>query len=240
MAAPPTMTWEKMREHMADDHRDTILAYAIVYGGVVGAQRASLKGMDGNGMLLAVELADGSMQDVGVPYECGIIEDVREGHKVVISMSKHARQLAFVSFGAGVAEERRVALATFGSLNSEFQKACQAGDWATVTGFYCDDAVLVPQARGPPEGNAPILAGREAIARFLLGNGAALLTETPAPEAGPKGIRMHTMRVQQTSNFDVTEIGVAWGKPTGRPYCRQWRYVEEAWRIAHDCLPVNV
>lgn len=223
----PAMTWDYVKEHMNEDHADSLLAYAIHFGGIADADKAVLTDLDNEAFFVSVELSDGSKTEVKIPYEGGAIDGIDGVGKVMVAMSKKARDEVFVTCAPDVTD--RVVFQAFNDRNKDFKEKCEAKDWAGLAELYAEDAVLVPNSAGPPEANAPIVFGRTAIKTFFESKGEALLC----------GITVKSMRLLQKSDTEVTEIGRAWGATKGRQYCRVWRRVGDAWLLQHDCLPVG-
>jgi len=220
------MTWDFIKEHMNEDHADSLLAYAIFFAGVSGAEKAVLTDLNTEAFFVSATLGDGTTKDVKIPYEGGAIDGVDGVGKVMVAMSKKARDEVFVTSEPDVTE--KVAFAIFNDKNKEFKEKCDAKNFGGLADLYAEGGVLVPQVNGPPQANAPIISGRESIKSFFESKGEALLS----------GITIKSMRLLQRSDTEVTEIGRAWGA-AGRPYCRLWCRIGDAWLLQHDTLPVG-
>jgi hypothetical protein len=211
--------------HMNQDHGDSLIAYSEFYGGLIDVRNAILTDLDLNGLFVTAMLGDGSQKEVMIPYESGPLKSMQEMGGAVKTMSRKARDAVFVTAAPGVTD--KVGFAPFNQLNEFFKKQCADGNFAALIDAYASDAVLVPQFPGPPPASAPLFFGKDAIGNFLAFEGQNLLP----------GLAFKPMRLLQTSNTEVTEIGRAWGLP-GRTYSRQWEKIEGKWLLKHDNLPV--
>jgi len=78
---------QRMIKHMNDDHRDSLVAYALHYAKMSGASDAEISDMTSKGLTLNVTLPDSVARDVFIPYSRPLtaVKDVRP---VVVDMHK--------------------------------------------------------------------------------------------------------------------------------------------------------
>jgi putative heme iron utilization protein len=72
-------TFGSIRDHMNEDHADTLILYALVFGGVSDADSARMVALDELGMDLAVESASGPrMARISFPHRLADADDARQ------------------------------------------------------------------------------------------------------------------------------------------------------------------
>ncbi|MGF1448844.1 MAG: DUF2470 domain-containing protein [Opitutales bacterium] len=77
--------------HMNDDHADSVLLYAQVYGGQAEATAARLLSVDAQGMDIDVDAPQASAQPVRVTFDTPL-KDAHDAHITLVKLSKAARK----------------------------------------------------------------------------------------------------------------------------------------------------
>lgn len=80
---------DRICKHMNDDHADSIVIYAEVYGQVKNVASARMLSIDAEGMDLVAQV-NGSDQPVRVQFEKPLA-DAKEAHVVLVEMLKKGR-----------------------------------------------------------------------------------------------------------------------------------------------------
>ena len=80
---------DRICKHMNDDHADSIVTYAEVYGNQENVASARMLKIDPEGMDLLAQV-DGEEQPVRVTFEKPLA-DAKEAHVVLVEMLKKAR-----------------------------------------------------------------------------------------------------------------------------------------------------
>jgi len=217
--------WNFIKSHMNEDHADSLLAYAIHYSGLLDAQKAVLDEVSPEGYRMTVSLASGETKQVLVPLETPV-DDIRGMGPVMKSMSANARNEVFIECAEGVTEKTEFAV--FNDLNKKWNDACKAGKFTKLASFYGEGAVFIPLSPHGPEPSTPMIVGRNAIAKYFAG----------VEKGALKGISLKSMRLYQSSNTEVTELGRAWGQ-SGSNVVRQWLLKDGVWLIQRDSLPMG-
>ncbi len=77
--------------HMNDDHADSVLLYAQVYGGRTSATAARLLSVDAEGMDIEFDAPEANAQPVRVSFETPLA-DAHDAHITLVKLSKAARK----------------------------------------------------------------------------------------------------------------------------------------------------
>ena len=124
----------------------------------------------------------------------------------------------------GTAEDK----ATIQSLNENFARAFNTGDFASMAANYLDDAVILPPG-------AEMMRGRSAIQAFWTSAGEML-----------SDLKLTAEDVQRLGNEAAREIGTFTAKAKGQPpqdivgkYVVVWQKVGNAWKLATDIWNTN-
>lgn len=81
---------DRICKHMNDDHADSVLLYAQIFGEVPDATSATLVAIDPLGMNLTAQVAEESLP-VRVTFDHALA-DSEDAHQTLIAMVKQARQ----------------------------------------------------------------------------------------------------------------------------------------------------
>ncbi|AFY79942.1 DUF2470 domain-containing protein [Oscillatoria acuminata] len=82
---------DRICKHMNDDHADSVLLYAQIFGEVTDATSATLLAIDPLGMNLTAQVGEKSLP-VRVTFDHALA-DSEDAHHTLIAMVKQARQL---------------------------------------------------------------------------------------------------------------------------------------------------
>ena len=125
---------------------------------------------------------------------------------------------------SGTAEDK----ATIQSLNENFARAFNTGDFARMAANYIDDAVILPPG-------AEMMRGRSTIQAFWTSAGEML-----------SDLKLTAEDVQRLGNGAAREIGTFTAKTKGQPpqdivgkYVVVWQKVENEWKLATDIWNTN-
>jgi uncharacterized protein (TIGR02246 family) len=118
--------------------------------------------------------------------------------------------------------------ATIQSMNENFARAFNTGDFASMAANYVEDAVILPPG-------AELMRGRSAIQAFWTSAGEML-----------SDLKLSAEDVQRLGNEAVREIGTFTAKTKGQPpqdivgkYVVVWQKVENEWKLATDIWNTN-
>lgn len=231
----PPVTKEFIVSHMNADHADSLVAYARFYGQNPEVKKCALVDATMEGFVISLETPEGP-KEIHIPYDTDEklpLESLDSIGKIMVGMSKKARDNVFVTCNPAVPAEERVFFEAFNALNKDFTEKVKAGDFAGLAEHYAEDAVLVPLPKVVDKFAADILVGKDQIRAFMADSSTATLLG---------GLTMKSMKVHQVSATEVHEVGRAWGSE-GRVYSRHWVKREVPapfqWALASDNLPVN-
>jgi uncharacterized protein (TIGR02246 family) len=118
--------------------------------------------------------------------------------------------------------------ATIQSMNENFARAFNTGDFASMAANYVEDAVILPPG-------AELMRGRSAIQAFWTSAGEML-----------SDLKLSAEDVQRLGNEAAREIGTFTAKTKGQPpqdivgkYVVVWQKVENEWKLATDIWNTN-
>jgi putative heme iron utilization protein len=82
---------DRICKHMNEDHHDSLVLYAKVYGNVQSVEQATMLSLDAEGMNLSVKV-NHENKDLRIEFDRPL-KDARDAHHTLIDMLKKARTI---------------------------------------------------------------------------------------------------------------------------------------------------